>query len=69
MTVLYPALCRACLRLNEAGSCDAFARIPESVWTGKDHRKPIRGDHGVQFALDPTKHEEFDQWRRTFGTR
>lgn len=69
MTTVVPSLCRACLRLRDGVSCDAFpGGIPDEIIRyGGDHRDPTRGDHGLQFSLDPGKRQEFEDWDQTFG--
>jgi len=55
-------MCEFCSRRNwETGECSAFPEgIPEAIYSGgADHRKPIKGDHGFQFAQDPSR-PEFD---------
>lgn len=36
-------------------TCDAFpAGIPAAIWANtRDHRQPVQGDHGIQFAEKP----------------
>jgi hypothetical protein len=48
-----PSLCEWCKHLEPLGRCKAFpSGIPEDVYNVvKDHRRPIRGDHGVHFEL------------------
>jgi len=33
------------------GTCKAFPKgIPDTIWIGKNnHKKPYKGDHGIQF--------------------
>lgn len=41
---------------TETQGCDAYpGGIPESIYSGgADHRKPLPGDHDVQFKPDPS---------------
>lgn len=50
-TILSP-VCTLCGHLKSRldHRCDAFDRIPDEIWDGKnDHTKAYPGDHGVQF--------------------
>jgi hypothetical protein len=56
MTSVGPPVCLDCKHWHADASppaCDAFpapGRIPSLVWIdGDEHRKPIDGDHGIQF--------------------
>jgi hypothetical protein len=43
--------------------CKAFPEgIPEEIWSGKnEHRKPYKGDHGIQFeAVDESVRKILD---------
>ena len=45
-------ICNQCKYVNKDGlSCDAFPKgIPANILSGDiDHRKPVDGDHGIQF--------------------
>ncbi len=52
---LLSEVCTSCTHLDREHRlerrCKAFPRgIPEEIWDGKnDHRKPVRGDHGIQY--------------------
>ena len=45
--------CKHYFRANRVGnlhSCKAFKKIPDNILSGKnDHRKPVEGDHGIQY--------------------
>lgn len=57
MTIGPRSQCMACVHLrprlgmSEPLTCDAFPdRIPDAIYDNDlDHRRPIRGDHGIQF--------------------
>ncbi len=41
--------------------------IPERIFSGFDHRKPFKGDHGVRWELNPDEAEwldHYEAWRR-----
>lgn len=60
-------LCMFCIHLRDAGSpfprkCKAFPDgIPKEIWPDDlgeksfDHRKPFKGDGGIQFKVKKTK--------------
>lgn len=65
MTTEAVALCWSCSRLREdQQTCVAFPRgIPDEIRLfGKDHRRPISGDHGFHYDPDPDKQDERDEW-------
>ena len=69
-----PTQCLACKHLKRAGDlgsgCTAFAEIPDDmIWEG-DHRRPLPGDHGVQFDLSKRDGaaEAFSDWRSAFAS-
>lgn len=47
-------MCMGCQHLHQGFvlTCDAFpARIPDDILDSRvDHRQPVKGDHGIQFA-------------------
>ncbi len=57
-------LCNFCLRDNQDGTCSAYPDgIPKQILIGKiDHRKPYKGDHGLQFIVDSDRKEDFDKY-------
>lgn len=63
-----PILCRSCARLRDAdaGVCQAFPEgIPDAIWElGGDHRQPIKGDHGLQFKVEPGRENGLASWER-----
>lgn len=52
--------CMVCAHFNAAitttNVCSAFPEgIPTTILLNKtDHRRPVAGDHGIQWTLDPT---------------
>jgi hypothetical protein len=49
------SMCLYCRRRDELGGCEAFpGGIPREILAGKiDHRRPVRGDRGLQFVEAP----------------
>ena len=51
----FSPVCSKCTHLKHYGegrTCKAFKEIPMAIWEGKHrHRKPYRGDGGIQFKL------------------
>ena len=59
-----PEICFKCnhlgdSKITEEGTtacfCDAFPDgdgIPQMIWDGDKHQRPVPGDHGIQFELD-----------------
>lgn len=62
----FPTQCVSCVRKRGALTCDAFpSGIPDSILVfGADHRKPVEGDHGLQFKLKDIQQarEDFADW-------
>jgi hypothetical protein len=58
----YPFVCLNCIHYLHAGKCIAFPDgIPDSImFEGNDHRKPVEGDHGIQFEQAPSGEENFE---------
>jgi hypothetical protein len=54
MTTRSPAICDSCTHRRTSTTCDAFPDgIPIEISTlGGDHRKPVAGDHGIQWEWD-----------------
>lgn len=63
-----PILCLGCTRLrdDQHGTCEAFpAGIPDAIWErGGDHRQPVKGDHGLQFASAPGADGHLALWEQ-----
>ena len=60
-----PSLCTSCANLFEDGeSCEAFPRaIPDDIlYNGADHRKPIKGDHGILYKKMKGEEESYQEW-------
>lgn len=65
-----PPICMACIHLNPKDrlrndtvkKCDAFPKgIPaEILMRGGDHRRPFKGDQGIQFELRPGFRDSLD---------
>lgn len=55
--------CAYCKHKGYGKFCDAFDEIPRDVLLNKvDHRKPIKGDRGIQFeANNGVKPEQLDR--------
>lgn len=53
----YPPMCYFCAHAanGEGWKCSAFPDgVPSKILKGRsDHRKPVEGDHGVQFSMSP----------------
>jgi hypothetical protein len=62
-----PPICIHCRRLDRQGddqfACTAFpGGIPEAIiMSTVDHRKPVDGDHGLQFDLAPGHQAGLDE--------
>jgi len=42
--------CLECKHYIFGRECEAFKRIPESIWLGEDdHEKNVEGDNGIKF--------------------
>jgi len=55
---VYSPVCSTCRRFRTGRpgrTCDAFPdAIPLRIWTGaNDHRRPVDGDHGLQYLEGP----------------
>jgi len=52
-TPRYSPICTDCARLIGFRRCQAFdTQIPLAIWLGQnDHRRPLPGDHGLQFTV------------------
>lgn len=55
-------LCLFCIHYTGMGerlgpTCIAFPKgIPDRIfYDAEDHKKPVKGDHGLQFVQDPKK--------------
>lgn len=71
-----PVLCLACRRLTRpgvVGTCQAFPDgIPIEIGlSGGDHRRPVEGDHGLQFvqAAGAEAAQAFADWVDTYIDR
>ena len=55
--------CAYCKHKGNGKYCDAFDEIPSDILRNKiDHRKPIKGDKGIQFEPNPgVKPERLDR--------
>jgi hypothetical protein len=68
MTVGPRSQCNACrhlrpkANLDDPFTCTAFTdAIPDTVYGNElDHRKPVEGDHGIQFQAKPG--DEFPEY-------
>lgn len=52
---VFSKVCQPCKHYSRESldrNCKAFPDgIPMEIWTGKnDHKKPFKGDHGIQFT-------------------
>jgi hypothetical protein len=65
MTLRLPPICGGCthfqLITETTGTCDAFPDgIPADIWlSDADHREPVCGDHGIQFAAKDIRAERY----------
>ena len=74
MTTGSPSVCNACALLDRSreltkeptakSTCTAFPRgIPGEIrHGGRDHRVPIRGDHGITFELKAGEEKTLEQY-------
>lgn len=55
--------CVFCIHNRGNAKCDAFPKgIPFEVLDNRlDHRKPIEGDNGIRFELDPKMNKAFEE--------
>lgn len=72
MTSRFPAQCQYCKHwispldvgdgTGDIQTCAAFPdEIPANIWWNRvDHRQPVKGDHGIQWA--PREGAEFPEW-------
>jgi hypothetical protein len=46
----YSDICTFCKHYQDNYSCQAFKKIPDAIWFGKNkHRKPYPNDNGIRF--------------------
>jgi len=55
--------CAFCIHDGPNGTCKAFPNgVPLGIRTNNlDHRKPIEGDKGIRFELDPKMKKAFEK--------
>jgi hypothetical protein len=55
--------CVFCIHNRGRGKCDVFPEeVPLDIVLNKvDHRRPIKGDHGIRFELDPKLKKLFEK--------
>ena len=52
--------CISCKHYLGLQECEAFKKIPFEIYSGEfDHRKPFKGDNGIQF--EPLEEKETNE--------